>query len=68
MDLITSVGLVFWMTFSLIALALPIICLISILTSKFKDNDKLIWVIILIFIPYLGSILYLIIGRKKRIR
>jgi hypothetical protein len=68
MDLITpGVGLILLSIVSLFAIILPIICLISILKNDFKNNDKLIWVIVVIFIPILGSILYLLIGRKKRL-
>ena len=68
MGLITS-GIVFKVIaiISFFALILPIICLISILKHEFKNNDKLIWVIIVIFIPFLGSLLYLLIGRKNRL-
>jgi hypothetical protein len=60
-------GLIVWQIISLCALILPIICLISILKNDFKNNDKLIWVIVVVFIPVLGSLLYLLIGRKKRL-
>ena len=51
----------------LFILLLPIIALIDILRSNFEQNDKLIWVIIIIFIPILGSILYFLIGTKKKL-
>ncbi|WP_442795149.1 PLDc N-terminal domain-containing protein [Pelobium manganitolerans] len=60
-----SIGLTVWAIVSLVGLILPIICLISVLRHDFKNNDKLIWVIIIVFIPFLGSILYLLIGRKN---
>jgi len=47
---------------------LPLIALIDILRSDFRgNNDKLIWVLVVLLIPILGSILYFIIGRKKRV-
>lgn len=50
-------------------LALPIAALISILSNAFPDNtQKLIWVIVVIFIPILGSIIYFIIGRRQQLR
>jgi hypothetical protein len=52
-------------------LALPTIlwfwALIDCVKREFKGNDKLIWVLIIIFLPMIGSILYLAIGRKNRI-
>ncbi|QSS96544.1 PLD nuclease N-terminal domain-containing protein [Psychroflexus sp. ALD_RP9] len=35
--------------------------------SKFKANEKLIWTLVVIFIPFLGSILYLAIGRNHKL-
>lgn len=50
-------------------LLLPILALISILKNQFPNsNDKLIWVLVSIFVPFFGSILYFIIGRPKRIK
>ncbi|MBC34465.1 MAG: hypothetical protein CL663_00260 [Bacteroidetes bacterium] len=49
-------------------LLLPLFALISVLKNEFNGNDKLIWVLIILFIPFLGSILYFTIGRNKRIK
>ncbi|TFH26359.1 MAG: hypothetical protein E4H10_07210 [Bacteroidia bacterium] len=46
---------------------LPIIALISVLMNDFRGNDKILWVLIIIFLPFLGSLLYFLIGRDKRI-
>jgi hypothetical protein len=35
--------------------------------SSLQGTEKLIWVIVIIFVPFLGSILYLLIGRKKSV-
>jgi len=50
-----------------LALIIPIIALVDILNSQFEPNNKLIWVIIVIFTSPLGAILYFIIGRKQKI-
>jgi len=53
----------------LMLLAIPvlwIIALIDILKSEFEGNNKIIWIILTVFIPLIGSILYLIIGRKQK--
>lgn len=57
----------------LIFLALPALlwlwAIIDLLTSRFKDStNKLIWAIIIIFLPVLGSILYLLIGRGQKVK
>jgi len=45
-----------------------LIALIDILSSDFQGNDKVVWVVIVIFFPFLGSILYFLIGRSRKIR
>ncbi|MCD6346825.1 MAG: PLDc N-terminal domain-containing protein [Bacteroidales bacterium] len=47
---------------------LPVFALISIIRNEFEGNNKLLWVIVVIFIPYLGSILYFLIGRNQKLR
>ena len=51
----------------LITIVISIISLINILNNQFPNNDKLIWVLVVLFLPILGSILYFIIGRPKRL-
>jgi hypothetical protein len=46
---------------------LPILALISVLMNEFQGNDKIMWVLIIIFLPFLGSLLYFLIGRDRRI-
>ncbi len=62
-----SLGLITWPVVSLIIIILPVICLISILRNEFRNNDKLIWIIVVIFLPFFGSLLYLLIGRKQKL-
>jgi hypothetical protein len=70
MELITSsIGLIIWALFSFCCLLLWVFALIDILRNEFKgQNEKLIWVLIIIFVPLLGAILYFVIGRKNRIK
>ncbi len=43
--------------------------LIDLLRSNFSDSiTKLIWLIVIVFIPVLGAILYLLIGRKQKVK
>ncbi len=46
---------------------LPLLALVSALMNDFSGNDKVMWVLIIIFLPFLGSILYFLIGRERRI-
>jgi hypothetical protein len=39
---------------------------VDILRSDFKGNNKLIWLAAVIFVPLLGSLVYLFIGRKQK--
>ena len=52
----------------LFVILLPLIALIDIVKSKFEGNNKLIWVIIVIFTNILGTILYFAIGRTQKIK
>jgi len=45
-----------------------IIAFIDILRSDFKGNNKIIWLLAVIFVPFIGPIAYFFIGRKQKIR
>lgn len=51
----------------LIALGLQLWAIIDIAKSNFKGNNKIIWLLLAIFVPCLGPILYIFIGRKQRV-
>lgn len=53
----------------LFGLLLPIIALIDVLRSNFKgSNDKLIWVLVILFLNIFGSVLYFLIGKRQKIK
>jgi len=52
----------------LLVLLFPVVALVSALQNDFPGNEKLIWILVIIFIPILGSILYFLIGRNKRLQ
>lgn len=57
----------FWLsTFMVALLVLPVIALAHMVQQKFKGRHRLIWVLIIIFLPFFGSILYFLIIRKYR--
>lgn len=61
-------GLFTWTILSILLLILWVYRLVDLLTSNFsKSNTKLIWIITIIFLPFIGSILYLSIGRKQKV-
>ena len=50
-------------------LLLPLFALINLIRSNFKDSsDKLIWVLIILFLPVLGSILYFLMSGNQKLR
>jgi hypothetical protein len=59
-------GLLITLFVILFIILLPLIALISVLTNEFQGNEKIMWVLIIIFLPFLGSVLYFLIGRDKR--
>ncbi len=51
-----------------VGLLVPIIALIDIIRSDFRgSNDKLIWVIVVLFLNIIGALLYWVIGRNQRV-
>ena len=60
-----------WQTILIVLLIvgflLPAIALIDILKSDFKGNDKIIWVLVVLFLNLIGTLLYFSIGRKQKI-
>jgi hypothetical protein len=53
----------------IVAAILWLVALVDILKSEFKDGlTKVIWLILVIFLPFLGSILYFFIGRDQKIK
>jgi hypothetical protein len=51
-----------------ILLLIPFLLLIDILRSDFKkESNKIVWIIMVIFLPVLGFLLYLVIGRKQKV-
>jgi len=53
---------------ALFIVLLPVLALVSVLMNDFPSGEKLIWVLVIIFLPILGSILYFLIGRNRKIR
>lgn len=52
----------------LMVMLLPFIALVDILKSKFEPVNKLIWVLVVIFMNIIGAALYFMIGRNQKIR
>ena len=51
----------------LVFFVIPLIALVDILKSEFEGYNKLIWVLVILFLWIIGAILYYFIGRKQKI-
>lgn len=66
--LIPGIGLLFVGMIFLLTFGLWIIALIDIVRSEFSgQNDKLVWVLIVLFAPFIGAILYFAVGRRNKV-
>ena len=48
-----------------IVLILDILAIIEIIRSKAKDTEKILWVLLIIFLPFVGLLLWWFLARKK---
>ncbi len=63
---VTAIGSIVSGIFGLLYIIFWIWMLVDCLTnSRLKGVDKIVWVLVIIFIQCLGSILYFLIGRKR---
>lgn len=63
---IAAAWVIFWVVFGVIGFVLFLWALIDCIRRQFPNpNDKVLWLVLIILIGWLGPILYLIIGRKK---
>lgn len=65
--LFLSFGLIFWQIIVFSFWLFMIFAIIDIVRSKFEGNNKLIWVLVTIFVPF-GGLIYFIFGRKNKVR
>lgn len=49
----------------LFIILLPLFAVISALMSNLPATEKIIWILVIIFLPFLGSLLYFLIGRNQ---
>jgi len=54
--------------FVLLLFFLPfILAFIDILRSDFGGNNKIVWLLAVIFVPFIGAVAYFIFGRKQKV-
>jgi len=51
----------------LVGIVIPIIALIDVLRNDFTKNNKLIWILVILFTGLIGTLLYLMFGTKQKI-
>jgi len=70
MELLGIIGpfqILIFLTIIFFTAVLPILAIIDILRSEFAGNNKIMWVLIVLFMNIIGSILYFLIGRDQKI-
>jgi len=45
-----------------------IIAFIDVLRNEFTGSNKIVWVLAVIFAPFVGSMAYFIFGRKQKVK
>jgi hypothetical protein len=64
--LVGLIALIIGGALSLAGFAFWIWMLIHAVTNKgLADGEKIVWVLVIIFLPFIGSIIYFFVGRPK---
>ena len=54
--------------FYILPFIIVVIALVDIIRNEFnQSHNKLVWIIVVILLPVIGSVLYYFIGRKQKI-
>ena len=66
-----SLSIIFIILISLagvgLGLILPLIAIIDILRSRFHGNDNILFLIMVVLLPFIGSIIYFVVGPSHKI-
>jgi hypothetical protein len=54
----------FRILFPLIVLIIVVVTILDIVKSTLSSDKKILWILIVIFVPLLGCLLYYAVGRK----
>ena len=67
----TGVGLIIWLLGAVVALAAFIFWIIMLVDAirnpRLSDTTKLMWVLLMIFLPFLGTLIYFFVGRNPAV-
>ncbi len=56
-----------WYSIILLSIGISIYATIDIVKSSFEEEDYYTWILVVGLVPILGPILYLFIGRKRKL-
>jgi phospholipase D-like protein len=68
MGIFAGMSILALVLFGFVLAFLWLVALVDILRSDFEGNDKIVWILVVIIFPFIGSILYFAIGRSRKIR
>ena len=68
LDILPPMQIILMLLFLIAIFIFPLVALIDVLINQFPGNDKITWVVVIIFLPFLGALLYYLIGRRKRLK
>jgi hypothetical protein len=63
-----GIGIIGLLILILLFLLLPLIALVDVLMNEFTGSNKIVWVLLILFLPFLGAFLYFLVGTKQKIR
>ena len=64
-----SIWIIFTVILFLLCVTLWVVTLIRIIKNDFPgENEKLIWALLVIFLPFIGTIIYFVVGRSREIK
>ncbi|MBB4080035.1 hypothetical protein GGR28_002662 [Lewinella aquimaris] len=58
-------GIGIWAIGSILALIIIVLAVLDLIKKPYPLEKKLIWGAIIFFVPFLGALLYFVIGRNK---
>ncbi|WP_111683066.1 PLD nuclease N-terminal domain-containing protein [Winogradskyella tangerina] len=70
MTTILSIGpwqIILLLVFVFIGLLPTIIALIDIVRNEFTGNNKIVWLLVVLFGNFIGAVLYFLIGRQQKL-
>ncbi len=60
----TGIGI--WAIGSILAFILVVLAVVDLVKKPYPMEKKLIWGVVILIIPFLGAILYFLLGRNKQ--